>query len=82
MGVCACMYIPMSWTWVLFIFMWPCKGPKKKEEEEGKGRRQKKGKKEGRRRESDLKSDHLQRLTCKMSHLYYKWPGTSVRYWQ
>jgi aubergine-like protein len=25
---------------------------------------------------SELKPDHLQRLTYKMTHMYYNWPGT------
>lgn len=25
---------------------------------------------------SNLKVDHMQRLTYKMTHLYYNWPGT------
>lgn len=26
--------------------------------------------------ESGLKPDHLQRLTYKLTHMYYNWPGT------
>ena len=25
---------------------------------------------------SELKPDHMQRLTYKMTHMYYNWPGT------
>ena len=57
---------------IFFIFLCgPIKGLRRRR----RGKNQKKGKKEGKAEEeenSDWKSDHLQRLTYKLTHLYYK----------